>query len=102
MYYSIHDQNKELAMNMIAFLPLLCCEPKRARSDGWFHRFHGYVIVAVLQNVSPALSPAIDRPAAVRRCLEDSGNKGWFGKPRADAKTERAGSSCLFPVRACR
>lgn len=77
---------------MIAFSPLVvlrakawCGAVRRSKASPipWLQ----YVIVAVLQNVSPR--PPTDRPAAVRRCLEDSGNKGWFGKPRADAKTER-------------
>jgi hypothetical protein len=79
-------------MNMIASSPLVvlrakawCGAVRRSKASPipWLQ----YVIVAVLQNVSPR--PPTDRPAAVRRCLEDSGNKGWFGKPRADAKTER-------------
>jgi hypothetical protein len=102
MYYSIHDQNKELAMNMIAFLPLLCCEPKRARSDGWFHRFHGYVIVAVLQNVSPALSPpSTDR----RRCAGASKTAGIRDGLESHALTRRpnergphASSPCVHVV----
>jgi hypothetical protein len=105
-----HVHNKELAMNMIAaslafhgFPALLCwdCEQKRGPVDGLTGRFHGYVYVivaAVLQNVSRPLAGL--RPAAVRRCLEDSGNKDWFGKPRADAKTERelGSSPCVHVV----
>jgi hypothetical protein len=89
-------------MNMIAFLPLLCCEPKRARSDGWFHRFHGYVIVAVLQNVSPALSPpSTDR----RRCAGASKTAGIRDGLESHALTRRpnergphASSPCVHVV----
>lgn len=93
--WSIHDQNNELAMNMIAFSPLVVLRAK-ARSDRWLHRFHGYVIVAVVQN--NVSRPPIER----RRCAGASKTAGIRDGLESHARTrrpnERASSPCVHVV----